>query len=339
MTNKKPLITPNMLTNFRIVLTFVMLYLLIQPSFIMQVWGGVCFIVAITTDYFDGVLARKTGLITDYGKIADPVADKFLIVGMFIELWYLGLFSGWWIVPIIIREVLVTVLRFILLGHGQVIAAESAGKLKVGFQTAALILGWIVLVFGDSLAGSAYGMGVSVLFLVALAGALILTVYSGVLFLIRNERSLAKVGVARFVALFAGSGLSPIMPGTAGSLAACIVIYAFRSQSVLFWSVISVLTFIVGVWSARRVSEVLQVEDPSEVVIDEVVGMFLALMAIPFSIGNLFLGFILFRVFDILKPWPIKKLEQYPNGYGVMLDDVLAGIFANICLRIILHFI
>jgi phosphatidylglycerophosphatase A len=130
----------------------------------------------------------------------------------------------------------------------------------------------------------------------------------------------------------------------------------------------SILSFaivaLVGVWSSSRVSEFAGVDDPQYVVIDEVSGMHLTLMlgimplALPtrlipgdeasvfalysaFSLLNwkyLLLGFILFRVFDIWKPWPIRRLEKLPRGWGIMVDDWMAGVYAAILLRVALHF-
>ena len=92
---------------------------------------------------------------------------------------------------------------------------------------------------------------------------------------------------------------------------------------------------VVAVWSANRMAD-QQHPDPSEVVIDEVVGMMVTLAYLRWSFFSIGLGFLLFRVFDILKPPPARRLESLPGGWGIVTDDVVAGIYANLALRLIL---
>ena len=131
---RKHIITPNALTILRIILSIIIIYLLFNPSFYVRLSLAFLFTAASLSDYFDGRIARKYGLITNFGKIVDPLADKVLYLGLFISFCILCVCPLWWVILIGIREVLVTVLRFVLLKQGTVIAADKFGKIKVAFQ-------------------------------------------------------------------------------------------------------------------------------------------------------------------------------------------------------------
>lgn len=140
-----------------------------------------------------------------------------------------------------------------------------------------------------------------------------------------------------FIATGFGSGYSPIAPGTAGALLAMLIWWGY---SLLFNHCISipVLTFIVivvftfaGVWSSSVVEKYWG-EDPSRVVVDEMVGTWIALLAVPEGAhwGYMLAAFVLFRFFDIVKPLGVRKMESLPSGFGIMADDILAGIYGFI---------
>jgi phosphatidylglycerophosphatase A len=136
-----------------------------------------------------------------------------------------------------------------------------------------------------------------------------------------------------------GSGLSPKAPGTVGTLAALpIYWWLLADLSTLWLSVVILITFIVGVLVAHKTSEDLGVHDHGGIVIDEWVGMWITMLMVPKDLIWLAVGFALFRFFDILKPWPIKWLdEQVHGGFGIMIDDVLAGIMSLGCLHMIMY--
>ncbi|MEM6964943.1 MAG: phosphatidylglycerophosphatase A [Bacteroidota bacterium] len=138
-----------------------------------------------------------------------------------------------------------------------------------------------------------------------------------------------------------GAGYAPVAPGTAGALVGIVLLGAIKyffphleyfSYELLL--LIVIVTFL-GVWSTDALESVWG-KDPSRVVVDELVGVWIALLWIPITWQNLLAGFILFRFFDIAKPLYIRRLEKINGGWGVMLDDVLAGIYANIILQIVL---
>lgn len=131
------------------------------------------------------------------------------------------------------------------------------------------------------------------------------------------------------------AGLSPVMPGTCGSALAA-VLAPFLYLPLPFWGRVAVLLliFIAGSLAATRAEELLGCKDPGEVVIDELLGVWLVLL--PFenpSWGLITVAFVLFRIFDMSKPWPVRASETWlPGGYGVMIDDALAGVQALLIL-------
>jgi len=141
-------------------------------------------------------------------------------------------------------------------------------------------------------------------------------------------------GVAVFIASFGYVGFFPIAPGTAGSLAA-LALFAFIrwiGVPVIELSAI-VAVFAIGVWSAQGTEVALARKDPGVVVIDEVLGMLITLALLPLSLTGIALGFLFFRVLDVVKPYPAAQLEHLHGGLGIMADDAVAGLYAHIALR------
>lgn len=135
-----------------------------------------------------------------------------------------------------------------------------------------------------------------------------------------------------------GSGLSPKAPGTVGTIAALpIYWWLLADLSTLWLSAVILITFVIGVLVAEKTSQDLGVHDHGGIVIDEWVGMWITMLMVPKEWIWLLIGFILFRFFDILKPWPIKWLDEHVHGgFGIMIDDVLAGIMSLLCLHIVM---
>jgi len=144
--------------------------------------------------------------------------------------------------------------------------------------------------------------------------------------------------IAYLIAIFFGAGRFPKAPGTAGSLASLLIfapiVLTDTSWSVRF--VITALITVIGIWACNRSLSRFDSEDPKPIVIDEVAGMGCTLLICGPGVLNLFFGFLLFRFFDILKPWPIRVIDkQIHGGFGIMLDDIVAGIFAMMCLYVV----
>ncbi len=140
-----------------------------------------------------------------------------------------------------------------------------------------------------------------------------------------------------FVATCGYLGYVPIAPGTFGSAAGLALFLALRSTgSVAIEIAAIVLLFAVGVWSGTVAEHHFGGIDPGPVVLDEVVGMLITLLFIPVGVSGAIIGFVLFRIFDVIKPFPAGRLEKLHGGLGVMADDAMAAIYANLALRLVL---
>lgn len=141
-----------------------------------------------------------------------------------------------------------------------------------------------------------------------------------------------------FLAFGFGSGLAPIAPGTFGTLMAVPLYLLLMQLSLIPYLVIVALVCIVGVWICDKSSKLLGVHDHGGIVWDEFAGFFITMIAAPEGWEWIVIGFALFRLFDIWKPWPIIVLDKkVEGGLGIMIDDIVAGIYALICLQLILY--
>ena len=142
---------------------------------------------------------------------------------------------------------------------------------------------------------------------------------------------LRRLGV--FIATCAHVGYAPIAPGTWGSAVGLFVYYLVRREAstAVELAVIAVIT-VIGLWAATEAEHHFGGIDPGPVVIDEVVGMLITLALHPVNVFGAVLGFLIFRVLDIVKPWPARRLELLPGGLGVVLDDAMAGVYGNLLL-------
>ncbi len=136
-----------------------------------------------------------------------------------------------------------------------------------------------------------------------------------------------------FLAFGFGSGLAKKAPGTLGTLAAVPVYWAFAQTGIVAYSLLTVAVTIAGIWICDIAAKKLGEHDFGGIVWDEIAGYLITLWLVPFSWQAMVAGFLLFRVFDVIKPWPIKWVDQrVEGGFGIMLDDVLAGVFAGFLL-------
>ncbi|MBF0571286.1 MAG: CDP-diacylglycerol--glycerol-3-phosphate 3-phosphatidyltransferase [Candidatus Omnitrophica bacterium] len=188
---------PNVLTLSRIFFAGVLVFLLEGRSSTGNILAVIVFAIASFTDFYDGHLAKKRGLVSDFGKIMDPVADKILLLSVFGVLAHIARIEWWMFIVIAIREILVTLSRLWAMRHGQVIAAERAGKIKTVVQIIAVssILLYLAAQQSDYYSSWFYNfqsiwLGVNhALMLVAV----ILTIYSG----IEYFRNKSKIGVVK----------------------------------------------------------------------------------------------------------------------------------------------
>lgn len=157
----------------------------------------------------------------------------------------------------------------------------------------------------------------------------------------QHSNSFAKK-ISYFIALGFGSGLSPKAPGTCGTIAILILSYLFLlyfgSPSIELRVLFCLIACILNILCVNAILGDYPEgngKDPQEIVIDEFAGFLMTMIFLPWSAGSLILGFILFRIFDISKPPPISYLEDAPGSYGILLDDIGAGVIAGLILLLI----
>ncbi|OBS08715.1 phosphatidylglycerophosphatase A family protein [Acidihalobacter prosperus] len=143
---------------------------------------------------------------------------------------------------------------------------------------------------------------------------------------------------AHFLAFGFGSGLSPVAPGTAGTLAAIPLYLLIAPLPLYAYALVTLVALVAGFWICGRSSALLGVHDHRGIVWDEIVGYFITMAAAPHGWAWVLAGFVLFRIFDVLKPWPANWADrQLHGGVGIVMDDVFAGIYALIVMQIAAH--
>ena len=130
------------------------------------------------------------------------------------------------------------------------------------------------------------------------------------------------------------SGFAPLAPGTWGSIVGALLFLALSRLPAPLYAAMLAGGAALGVWVAGEAERLFEIKDAAPIVIDEIVGMLLTYYAVPVALLPLLVGFVCFRLFDILKPLP--QLEQFPGGWGIMLDDLFAGLLAQGCVRLFL---
>lgn len=142
-----------------------------------------------------------------------------------------------------------------------------------------------------------------------------------------------------FLGVGFGSGLIPVMPGTMGSIAAIPLVILASFLSVELYIGLTLLACVIGIQICGKTADALGVHDHGAIVWDEVAGMLITFLFVPATVTSVIVGFLLFRVFDIAKPWPISFLDKHVHGgLGIMLDDIVAGAMACVCLHVILFY-
>jgi phosphatidylglycerophosphatase A len=141
--------------------------------------------------------------------------------------------------------------------------------------------------------------------------------------------------VVIFIAQGAYAGRFPVAPGTAGTLAGVLLYLLMKGLSPGIYLIVCLFLFVLGTWAAGHAEELLGKKDHSSIVIDEIAGYMVSMFMVPPAWGFLVAGFFLFRMFDIVKPYPLKRLQDLHGGLGVMLDDIGAGVYTNIVLQVV----
>jgi CDP-diacylglycerol--glycerol-3-phosphate 3-phosphatidyltransferase len=325
---KYTLLNPNVLSIARGLIGLSLPFLILRPGPAGHLWAFILFIVGAITDYLDGWIARHYKLESAFGRWVDPFNDKILILAPMAAFAALHYYSIWWVVPIFIREILVTFCRTGWLIGGNSLGAEMMGKLKFGFQTVTIWIAFAYLLLNPY---PSFDVATGVLYYllpVLLIATVVLTLVSGAMFLWNQRAHFRAEPFNRFV-LAVGVGLLPKAPGTWGSLLGVLLVFLTRWNFGLY---AAAFVFLI-VWGALAYERITDPDpDPHYIVVDEVCGIFVTFMFIPMTWISALLGFLLFRFFDVFKPFPIRALERIPRYWGIMADDLGAGLCSWIIL-------
>ncbi len=340
---------PNILSLTRIILAPLILYLIVEESFESLVYAVVLFIIGALSDYFDGWTARKIKDVTNWGKFFDPLADKFLITAGFIAFVVLDILPLWMILIIILRDIITTGLRSYSQNTAAQISTSGPAKWKTFFQMVfisyILVLLLLFKTSGDPEVAEfwEYMIWDSQVNYFIMLFITLFTVWTLVEYLIRN-RSLINAmirdagGSQRLryaVASLFGIGFIPYAPGTFGSALALTVL--LLPDSIRFAAILIILIVAVAIaFPIIKEIEKHDGPDPGFIVIDEAIGVWLLFLSpyIPLNAVWIITGFCLFRLFDIVKPFPINRINARSGALYVIADDVVAAILASIILHI-----
>ena len=140
----------------------------------------------------------------------------------------------------------------------------------------------------------------------------------------------------KLIASFFYLGHSPFMPGTVGSLGGLILYFLVRNNQILYAFSILFL-FMLGMMFSKEAEKIYKRKDARMIVIDEACGMLVALFLVPHNLGLVVFGFFIFRILDILKPPPAKRVEKVSGAFGVMFDDIIAALYTNLILQVLAY--
>lgn len=337
---------PNSLTFLRILLTPVFAFLLISESSFWKQIALLVYIVAALTDWYDGWVARRYGYVSRWGKFFDPLADKILSAAALFSFVYLNLVDSWMVWIIVVRDFLITGLRTLAEYNNQPIVTSRTAQAKT-FGQFVVIYYILILYVAQSIPPVQEQFGdliETLLHQEVLFGMMLVVTLSNVgtaiLYLFDNRKFLETLPVVRFLSFSIStgffSGYSPIAPGTVGSLIGVLLYLLPFFSDILASFGITIAMFFIGVWTSAQLERRLG-EDPQIVVIDEIVGVWISLLFVPRHLWAVAIAFVLFRIFDTFKPFPARRVESLKHGWGIMLDDVTAGIYANLSTQLIVH--
>lgn len=322
---------PNRLSFFRLGLGIFIPYLILWPAGQLGLGRAqtlplavILFIIGTITDFYDGWLARRHHLESEIGRILDPLADKVFILGAMTGFAMRGVYSYWFLFPFYLREVAITFCRVAWLWQGHAVGAERVGKLKLGLQVTSVSFTFLYLY-----APSPYLYKLNAFFL---GLALIMTLVSGYLFLRNNAHLLKDTQFCRMVGTLGVGYLRPA-PGTYGTLLGMAILPAI-SHDPLLHLLVFVTFLLIGYISLSHAAYAKE-DDPLEVVIDEVCGILLTFWLIPLTWKSLLIGFLAFRFFDVTKLFPIRWLEGRKGVHGILWDDLGAGVYSWLVLKIL----
>jgi CDP-diacylglycerol--glycerol-3-phosphate 3-phosphatidyltransferase len=330
------------------------------------------FAFAAASDYFDGWAARRFGAQSRFGEFLDPLADKILTGSAFISFAFIPELAVplWLVIAILLREAVLTLMRAAAIGRGVPLRTEFAGKAKTAIQMTSIVLILTLLLIEKT--PSVPGPTVNALrslrlplFLVAAsAAAAVLSMTSylvknwpsiGIWFGVRRrsaalkrriphprqDRREARGFLRGVILLFSTGCFVGFIPKARGTIASLLgsAIWVFCSRSLVYYALcgfVSIAGFFASDYAEKRI---FGRKDSPKIVIDEIAGVLVTFLSFSFNPSargflTFVLGILLFRLFDILKPAPLRHIQRMEGGAGVLFDDLAAGVFANAGLQL-----
>lgn len=361
---------PMFLTGLRFVLVAPFIYFLLLDRKETVLISLIIYLIASITDWFDGYFARKFNVVSDLGAFLDPLADKILTLSAFVIFSLKNyIFLPFYLVIIMFfREYFVTMMRVEIDTNKKRDESEKSkkfvtskeAKFKTALQMFTIIIFYLFYGFNKNFIPKIYILSeMTYLPLILFSISLVLAYYSSVKY-VANYADSAFQTLSKTIATFFYSGYIPFASGTFASLIILAYFLIFKPTFV-FLLIEIVILFISGTYFSTKLEKRLMVKDPSIIVIDEVVGMLICFVPYYFvqqillfynSLFNIdsqilnrlinltnssyffisvsLILFLLFRLFDIFKPFIIKKVEKISGGLGIMIDDIIAAIFTQI---------
>jgi phosphatidylglycerophosphatase A len=330
---------PNFFSFLRIFLVYPILVLLMNGSEFSKILALAIFTFAALTDFYDGYFARKYQAESWFGIFIDPFADKILVHSILGFYCFVGIIG---FVPVLItaaRDIFITGFRIFKGAKKRPMPASMLGKFKAGLQFTLiyLIMGYQIGLFTEKIPAN-------FLFFIINCLIALIAIYSAYKYLINGfkfnnssfKKGLEKISIA--ISTCFGVGFFPFFPGTLGSILGLACWLVFPTISLLPFILICLVIFFIGTAASQKTSLKFGVEDPSFVVVDEFLGMIISVAMLPKEIFVALGAIVFFRIFDILKPWPIYLIEKIPGGWGIMLDDVAAGLCARFVMFLIIAY-
>ena len=321
---------PNLLTFSRIALTPLFVYLTFMGGYYLF-FAVFIFTIAALTDIGDGFFARRYEAVSKLGTFFDPLADKILIMSAFITFYFLGIIELWMVMVIILRDLIVTGLRVFMLSSQKGMKTSLFAKGKTVFQIYVIYLIFIYLIIKSWFENQTLLNCLTLVVDVSMYLVVAMTVYSGIAYLIKNMKFIKKENLMRFfcelIATFFHIGYVPICPGTVASFVTAFILFFIPEIPVGYLVITLIILFFIGLWTSGKVEIQSKKHDPAKIVIDEVFGMFISLLFVPKILWLYFIAFLLFRFFDVTKFFPSNFAEKLSGGLGIMLDDLIAGLW------------
>jgi len=327
---------PNILTLLRIVLSMVFVFFVSQGGLFPIILAAIIFFVASLTDYYDGYFAKRKNVVSSFGKIMDPIADKFLVLFAFFIFTQMNFIPFWMFVVILLREIVVTISRLFSASKGRVLSAKKMGKLKTVFQIMTVGFILLFLMLQRSPIGFHWNLDVISRWLFSITALMwvttILTIVSGIDYFL-GDKKITQDMLVKMVSTFFYVGYFPMAPGTIASIFG-FVLGVMLNQNIFLYIVLTVVITAIGFYVSDKMEKAEGKKDPSCIVIDEVAGAMIAIFLLPIRMDVLITAFFLFRAFDMFKIYPCNKLEDIEGGAGIMGDDLVAGLYANIIMQV-----